>query len=126
MALEITGRLLQKLPVFNGVSARGNWSKQEFVIETQETYPRKVCLSVFGDDKVKELTAFSEGDILKISINIESREYNGRWYTEIRAWRISKDAPEGVPTPPPPTVPPIQSATPLQLDGDDGTDDLPF
>ena len=86
--MEISGILIQKLPVFNGTGTRGNWVKQEFVLETRESqYPRKVCISVFGDDKVRELASLKTGDPVKVSVNLESREYNGRWYTGVKAWK---------------------------------------
>lgn len=128
MSLEISGRLLHKLPVFTGTSARGNWSKQEFVLDTQDgQYPRKVCCSVFGDDKIRELDAFKEGDQLKVSINLESREYNGRWFTEAKAWRITKDGNDGVPATPAASsaIPPMPTPPPLSVE-DDSSDDLPF
>lgn len=88
MALELTGKIVQKLNKTEGVSKAGkNWSKQEFVIETQETYPKKVCLSVMNE-KVSELEKFSPGTLVTASLNIESREYNGKWYTDVKAWRI--------------------------------------
>lgn len=80
------------MQVQNGSSARGPWSKQEFVVETQETYPKKVCMNVWGADKVAELGSFNSGDELLISVNIESREFNGRWYTDVRAWKIQREA----------------------------------
>jgi hypothetical protein len=88
MALEIEGRIIQIMPATNGVSKAGKeWSKQEFVIETKDQYPRKVMMSVMGD-KVAELKKYAVGTEVKASLNIESREYNGRWYTDVRAWRI--------------------------------------
>ena len=67
------------LDVQNGVSARGPWSKQEFVIEYQEgNFPTQICLNVWGEDKVKDLGRFNIGDRVKISFNLSSREYNGR------------------------------------------------
>lgn len=93
MALDLKCKMVSKLAVQNGESARGAWSKQEFIVETLETYPKKVCMNVWGADKVSELNQFQIGEILNVSINIESREYNGRWYTDIRAWKIQKDTP---------------------------------
>ncbi len=88
MALEITGRIIQKLNKTEGVSKAGKaWSKQEFVIETQETYPKKVMISTMNE-KVNDLERFNVGDTVTASLNLESREYNGRWYTDARAWRI--------------------------------------
>ncbi|MBI1222671.1 MAG: DUF3127 domain-containing protein [Bacteroidetes bacterium] len=93
MSLEVTGRIVQVMDEVNGQSARGSWKKQEFVIETAEQYPKKICLSVWGE-KVDALKQFKEGSNITASINIESREYNGRWYTDIRAWRL-QNAVEG-------------------------------
>lgn len=106
MALEITGKLIKFLSVQSGTNARGTWSKQDFVIETMEQYPRKICISAWGE-RMNELNALKEGDILKVSFNLESREYNERWYTDVRAWRIEKQnntgavASAGNNTPPP-------------------------
>ena len=89
MALELEGRIARKLNVQTGTSARGAWSKQEFVFEYQEgNFPTQICMNVWGEDKVRELDKYSEGDRVKISFNLSSREYNGRWYTDVRAWRI--------------------------------------
>ena len=89
MALELEGRIVRKLGVQSGTSARGAWSKQEFVFEYQEgNFPTQVCMNVWGEDKVKELDKYQVGDKVKISFNLSSREYNGRWYTDVRAWRI--------------------------------------
>lgn len=88
--MELTGRLLQKLAVQSGTSARGQWAKQEFVIEYQDgNFPTKACFSVWGADKVKDLEHFQINDQIKVSFNVSSREYNGKWYTDLRAWRIS-------------------------------------
>lgn len=79
-----------KLAVQSGRSAKGDWAKQEFVIEYQEgNFPTKACFSVWGADKVKDLEKYSVGDQIKVAFNISSREFNGKWYTDLRAWRIS-------------------------------------
>ena len=89
MAMELEGRIARKLGVQTGTSARGSWSKQEFVLEYQEgSFPSQVCMNVWGEDKVRELDKYQVGDKVKISFNLSSREYNGRWYTDVRAWRI--------------------------------------
>lgn len=92
MAIDIKCRLVGKLQVQNGNSARGAWCKQDFIVETIETYPRKICMNVWGDDKVAELSGYNIGENLTISVNIESREFNGRWYTDVRAWRIQRES----------------------------------
>ena len=89
MALELEGRIVRKLGVQTGTSARGAWSKQEFIFEYQEgNYPTQVCMNVWGEDKVRELDKYQVNDRVKVSFNLSSREFNGRWYTDVRAWRI--------------------------------------
>jgi hypothetical protein len=87
MALDITGKIVKVMPEQSGAGKKGTWVKQEFVIETAEQYPKKICCSAWGD-KVEALRNFSEGDVIKVSFNLESREYNERWYTDVRAWKI--------------------------------------
>ena len=87
--MELEGRIARKLNVQTGTSARGAWAKQEFIFEYQEgSYPSQVCMNVWGEDKVRELEKYQVGDKVKISFNLSSREYNGRWYTDVRAWRV--------------------------------------
>lgn len=122
MALDLVGKVIKKLPVQSGTSARGDWSKQEFIIETQENFPRKICMNVWGSEKVEELSKFKDGENLKISVNIESREFNNRWYTDIRAWKIDRLEDGGSN---------IQSVDPMNSpvdfpSGEAGEDDLPF
>ena len=91
--MEIEGTLIQKLAVQSGKSARGDWAKQEFVIEYQDgNFPTKACFSVWGADKVKDLEQYQIGDKIRLAFNVSSREYNGKWYTDLRAWRISSAA----------------------------------
>ena len=93
--MELEGRIARKLNVQTGTSARGAWSKQEFVLEYQEgNFPTQVCMNVWGEDKVRDLDRYQVGDKVKVSFNLSSREYNGRWYTDVWAWRIE---PAGVP-----------------------------
>ncbi|MBK9731097.1 MAG: DUF3127 domain-containing protein [Chitinophagaceae bacterium] len=87
MALEIIGKLVQILPEQTGSGQNGPWTKQNFVIETQEQFPKKVCI-VCWNDKVEALKQLKTGDELKVAINIESREYNGKWYTDVKAWKV--------------------------------------
>jgi hypothetical protein len=87
MALDITGKLIQKLDVQSGEGARGSWSRQEAIIETIEQYPRKICIQFWGE-RISDLQKINLGDTVTASINIDSRESNGKWYTSIRAWRV--------------------------------------
>ncbi len=87
--MELEGRIARKMNVQTGTSARGAWAKQEFVLEYQEgNFPSQVCMNVWGEDKVRDLERHQVGDRVKVSFNLSSREYNGRWYTDVRAWRI--------------------------------------
>ena len=88
--LEIEGRLVRKLAVQSGRSARGDWSKQEFVVEFQDgNFPSNVVFNVWGADKVRDLERYQVGDEIRVSFAPSSREFNGRWYTDLRAWRIA-------------------------------------
>jgi len=123
MSLTIKGKLYQVLPVESGVSRAGNsWKKQLFVIETNDQFPRKVCFTLFND-KVALLEPFSPGEELEVAFNLESREYNGRWFSDINAWKIDGAGSRGNSVPPPPPfeigdIPPERA--------DEGSDDLPF
>jgi hypothetical protein len=100
MAMELEGRIVRKLNVQSGTSPRGTWSKQEFIFEYQEgNYPSQVCMNVWGEDKVKDLDKYQVGDKVKVSFNLSSREFNGRWYTDVRAWRIEPAAQQAAPGP---------------------------
>lgn len=87
--MEISGRIIQVLPLQSGTSKAGNaWKKQEYVLETQENYPRKVKFDFFGD-KVDQYP-LNVGEDVIVSYDLESREFNGRWYTDVRAWKAEK------------------------------------
>lgn len=94
-ALELEGKISLKQAVQSGQSARGPWAKQEFILEYMDgNFPSSVCFIAWGDDKVNELARFQVGDKVKVSFNIKGREYNGRWYNDLRVWKISSaDAP---------------------------------
>ncbi len=90
MSTEITGRVVQIFDMVSGKSRAGkDWQKQEFIVETGGQYPKKVCFTTFGD-KVQLLSGVYEQDEVTVAFDPESREYNGRWYTELRAWKISR------------------------------------
>ena len=116
--MEIAGNIIQILPLQSGQGKSGTWKKQEFILETPGQYPKKVCLNLWGE-KVDEIK-IAVGDKITASINIESREYNGRWYTDVRAWKIQKESggKSGSDVPPPSE----ENFAPDNA----GTDDLPF
>jgi|GEM_PF-80978 len=86
--MELIGKVIQILPLKEGVSKAGNpWKLQEYILETLGTqYPRKVCVELFGDNVDK--FPLQVGQDVTVSIDIESREFNGRWYTSVRAWNV--------------------------------------
>ncbi len=84
--MDIKGKLVQLLPLQTGQGKNGQWRKQEIIIETQGQYPKKVCISIWGD-KINE-SQLQIGNELNISFDVESREYNGRWYTDVKAWKV--------------------------------------
>ncbi len=84
--MEISGKVVQILPLQSGEGKNGTWRKQEFVIETQGNYPKKVCITLWGD-KIDE-ASLMEGKEVKAFIDIESREFKGRWYTDVKAWKV--------------------------------------
>lgn len=88
MNVELTGRITQILPLEQGVSKAGNaWRKQVFILETQEQYPRKVAISLLNDNIDK--FPLQEGKAVTANLDIESREWGGKWYTEVRAWQVT-------------------------------------
>ena len=94
MALEIEGILSQKLPVQSGNSARGPWAKQEFILEYPDgNFTAKACFTAWGQEKVQELAKYQIGDKVKVSFNLKSREYNGRWYNDLQIWKIAPAQP---------------------------------
>ena len=144
MALEVNGKLVKIMEQVTGESRNGGWVKQEFVIETADQYPKKICCSVWGD-KTEQLRRFQLGDDVKVSFNLESREYNERWYTEVRAWKLDPaGAPASAPfqgapsysTPAPAPAPAFtapgqnfQQASPAAgnfFESNDDSNDLPF
>jgi hypothetical protein len=99
--MDIIGKIVQVLDLQTGTSAKGDWKKQEFILETEEQYPRKVCISLWGD-RVGDIVGVQPGELITVSVNVESREFNGRWYTDVRAWRIQRGVATVSPTPEPP------------------------
>ena len=87
--MEISGKIIDILTVKSGHSTNGEWRKQEYVLETFTQYPKKICFMAWGD-KIDQFN-IQKGETVTASIDLESREYNGRWYTDVKAWKISRD-----------------------------------
>ena len=121
--MEFEGVVYKILPATGGTSARGEWKKQEVIFEIPSEFSRKVCVVFFN--KESDVARLKEGATYTVSINIESREYNGRWYTDVRAWRVQPKQEELPAAPAMPDMPPFGEepayATPAAE-----VDDLPF
>ena len=89
--MELTGKIIAVLPAKSGVSPKtgNNWMTQEFVIEVPGQFPKRCAFSVFGEDRIK-LFNIQNGEDITIQFDIDAREYNGRWYNDIRAYNIMK------------------------------------
>ena len=133
--MEITGKVVRLGTLTEGTSARGPWRKQDLIIETEEQYPRTVCLTCWTN-QIDEIQKFAPGQSIKAQIEISSREFNGKWYTDVRVWRFDPvGAPTQVTAPTaaqpaqqpmhqtPPVATPVQDYYPPT---EDSTDDLPF
>lgn len=84
--MEISGKIVQLLALQSGAGKNGVWKKQEFILETSGEYAKKICFSLWGD-KIDQ-SPLSQGNSVKVSFDIESREYNGKWYTDAKAWKV--------------------------------------
>jgi hypothetical protein len=119
--MELTGTVIALLPEVVGQGKNGTWRKQEFILEIPSQYPKKVCISLWGD-KIDQ-AGLQVNETVTASIDVESREYNSRWYTEVKAWKVDKAGNSG------------SSASgnsggsalpPVTTFSEDESDDLPF
>jgi hypothetical protein len=117
--MEITGKLISVLPLESGTSKSGkDWKKQGFILETPGQYPKQICLQAWGD-RVDDVEKLTTGDTLNCFIDIESREYNQKWYTDVKVYKI--DVTERSTSAEKPQVEDIQDAQVPEPD-----DNLPF
>ena len=138
--MEITGKIIAVLPAQGGVSQRtGNpWNSQDYVIETHDQYPKRCCFRVFGEEKINQFN-IQLGEEMTVSFDIDSHEYQGRWFNDVRAWAVNRNiqAPGAVPgagvapaAPIPGVAPaaPAEAPFPPQQPAAEGgsADDLPF
>ena len=133
--MDLQGKIIAALPARSGVSARGEWKAQDFVVETHDQYPKKMVFSVFGDDRLQRFN-IQIGDEVMVAFDIDAHEYNGRWFNSIRAFDVRKVDPASVgatgaaPAPFATPAQPAESAAPQapfagsQVEG--SADDLPF
>lgn len=111
MSFEIGGKIIAVLDKRNGISTSTNtpWSVQQYVIETHEQYPKKLCFDVFGEDKINQFN-IQIGEELTVYFDINAREYQGRWYNSFRAWKVERTT--------------LQASIPVQSVIDNGKDEL--
>lgn len=127
--MELAGKVIAVLEPRGGVSKNGNeWKVQEYVIETHDQYPRRMCFDVFGADKIQQFN-IQVGEELNVFFDIDAREWQGRWFNSIRAWkveRVNADA-QQMPSMEAP-FPPLNAApaAPVDFSSSDEKDDLPF
>lgn len=129
--MEVQGKVIAVLPARSGVSARGEWKSQSFVIETHDSFPRKMVFDVFGEER---LTRFNIqlGQEVNVSFDIDAHEYNGRWFNNIRAFDVRLVDPNTVSAAPAaqaaPAAPqqPANAPFPPQPEQSNSDDDLPF
>ena len=124
--LTISGRIDSILPLQQGTSKAGNpWKKQGYVLDTGGQYPKKVCFSLFGD-KIDQFP-IQVGQDVTVSIDIESREWNSRWYTEVRAWNVAYASQQPqLQAQATPQTPVAQPAPATQTPQQQAVGDLPF
>ncbi|WP_455671685.1 DUF3127 domain-containing protein [Phocaeicola sp.] len=117
--MELTGRVIAVLEARGGVSKAGNaWKSQEYVIETHDQYPKKMCFDVWGEDRIRDFN-IQPGEELKVHFDVDAREWQGRWFNSLRAWKVEHVGATNIAQPAPQPMP----AAPVDVQGNDG---LPF
>ena len=126
--MELAGKVIAVLEPRGGVSKSGNeWKVQEYVIETHDQYPRRMCFDVFGADKIQQFN-IQVGEELNVFFDIDAREWQGRWFNSIRAWKVERVSAAQQMPPMDAPFPPMNAAPAAQVDfaASDEKDDLPF
>lgn len=123
--MQITAKLIKILPLQSGTGRNGEWKRQDIIVETQDQYPKQICIGIWGD-KIEE-EKLKIDNMLTIDFDIESREYNGKWYTNVKAWKIEVENQNQSPLPGELDVPPFEPVDEFDLEsGDDEEDIFPF
>ncbi len=119
--MQLSAKLIEVLAIQIGQGKNGEWRKQDIIVETDGQYPKKICISLWGDKIVDSNLQIGQQYIY--DLDIESREYSGRWYTDIKAWRIessnNENSNEEAPLP-------LSPMPPLDLEGEEDNSNLPF
>lgn len=124
--MQLTAKLIQILPLQSGTGRNGEWKKQDIIVETQDQYPKKICVSLWGT-KFQHVP-LNTGEMYTIDFDVESREFNGRWYTDVKAWKMEAQAAQKAAPAPYPNndydeVPPPENPF---SEANEGIDDMPF
>ena len=128
--MELQGKVIAALDPRSGVSSRGEWTAQDFVIETHDNYPKKMVFSVLGSDRLQRFN-IQVGQEINVSFDIDAHEYNGRWFNSIRAFDVRQVDPNAVASMQAPAQPAAQAsaqpaADPFAAKAEQNADDLPF
>lgn len=125
--LQLRGTIIQVLPIESGVSksSRKEWKKQSYILETKEQYPRKVKYDVFGETRIEECKAQVNDEVI-VSIDIESREFNGKYFTNVNAYKVEIDLGDVQQANQPQQEAAQVAVGPTQDADGAGNDDLPF
>lgn len=121
MDLQITGKVIKVLDEESGTGKNGVWRKQAFILETPGEYPKQICVIQWGDNIDK--SPVEPGETITAHLDIQSREYNGRWYTDVKAWKIERKSGNAAAPPSAGDDPPLPDEPPEHGDADEG---LPF
>ena len=117
--MEISGKIIAVLPMQSGTGKNGTvWQKQDYVVETHDQYPKKMCFNLWGD-RIDQFNIQMDEEVI-VSFDIDCREWNDKWFNDIRAWKIDRKAGAGV------KVQPMQQSAPVESTTTDDKDDLPF
>jgi len=119
--MNVQGRIFAILPIATGEGKNGTWRSQDAVLETEGQYPKKVCFNLFGD-KIEQFP-LAIGQLVNVHFEIDSREYNGRWFTGIKAWKIEYSGASAAPVAVAQSLPNDAAVIEAVAGGDD---DLPF
>ena len=124
--MEFEGIVYKIMPATSGTSARGPWQRQDVVFDYNDggNFSRKICVTFFN--RPEDISKLREGAAYQVSVNIESREFNGRWYTDIRAWRLQPKQAEAPAAPAMPDMPPVAPFEAAPMAAPAEVDDLPF
>ena len=122
--MEFKGKVIAVLPVKSGTSKSSGspWQVQEYVVESEDQYPKKMCFEVFGEEKIQRFN-IQMGEVVTVQFDIDARQWNDRWFNSIRAWRIDRE-----PVAPAPAAPQAPASNPAgePLPFAVADDDLPF